>query len=67
MLKLLGNLGDGVKSAISKSSELEVTTSGTTKILMLKLSGYLSSSHKAAKVGNANVACGAFDISTYSI
>ena len=44
-----------------------VSTNGATKILTLNLGGYLSSSHEAGKVGNANVALGAFDINTRTV
>ena len=64
LLTLLSSLGGGITDVISQSSELVVTTSGTTKILTLNLGGYLSSSHEAGKVGNANVAFGAFDVNT---
>ena len=64
LLTLLGTLGGGITDVISQSSELVVTTSGTTKILTLNLSGYLSSSHEASNVGAANVAFGAFDANT---
>ena len=63
LLTLLGSLGS-VTDVISNSSELVVTTNGTTKILTLNLGGYLSSSHEASNVGAANVAFGAFDINT---
>ena len=62
LLTQLGTLGGGITDVISQSSELVVTTNGATKILTLNLSSYLSSSHEAGKVGNANVAFGAFDI-----
>ena len=64
LLTLLGSIGGGITDVISQSSELVVTTTGTTKILMLNLGGYLSSSHEASNVGAANVAFGAFDINT---
>jgi hypothetical protein len=60
-------LGGGITDVISQSSELVVTTSGTTKILTLNLGGYLSSSHEAGKVGNENVAFGALDINTRTV
>ena len=52
LLTLLGSIGGGLTDVISQSSELVVTTNGTTKILTLNLGGYLSSSHEAGKVGN---------------
>ena len=55
LLTLLGSIGGGITDVISQSSELVVSTNGTTKILTLNLSGYLSSSHEAGKVGNAKV------------
>ena len=67
LLTLLGTLGGGITDVISQSSELVVSTNGTTKILTLNLGGYLSSSHEAGKVGNANVAFGAFDINTRTV
>ena len=67
LLTLLGTLGGGITDVISQSSELVVTTNGTTKILTLNLGGYLSSSHEAGKVGNANVAFGAFDLNTRTV
>ena len=67
LLTLLGTLGGGITDVISQSSELVVTTNGTTKTLTLNLGGYLSSSHEAGKVGNANVAFGAFDINTRTV
>ena len=67
LLTLLGSIGGGITDVISQSSELAVSTNGSTKILTLNLSGYLSSSHEAAKVGNANVAFGAFDINTRTL
>ena len=39
LLTLLGSLGGGITNLTSNSSELVVTTSGTTKILTLNLSG----------------------------
>ena len=67
LLTLLGTLGGGITDVISQSSELVVATNGTTKILTLNLSGYLSSSHEASHVGAANVAFGAFDINTQTV
>ncbi len=67
LLTQLGTLGGGITDVISQSSELVVTTNGTTKILTLNLGGYLSSSHEAGKVGNANVAFGAFDINARAV
>ena len=67
LLTLLGSIGGGITDVISQSSELVVTTNGTTKILTLNLSGYLSSSHEASHVGAANVAFGAFDINTRTV
>lgn len=67
LLTLFGILGGGITDVILQNSELIVTTNGTSKILTLNLSGYLSSSHEAGKVGNANVACGAFDINTQTV
>ena len=67
LLTQLGTLGGGITDVISQSSELVVTTNGTTKILALNLGGYLSSSHEAGKVGNANVAFGAFDINARTV
>ena len=60
-------MGGGLTDVISQSSELVVATNGTTKILTLNLSGYLSSSHEASHVGAANVAFGAFDINTRTV
>ena len=59
---LLGSIGGGITDMISQSSELVVTTNGTTKVLTLNHSGYLSTSHKAARVGNQTVKFGAYDI-----
>jgi hypothetical protein len=67
LLTMIGALGGGITDVISQSSELVVTTNGTTKILTLNLSGYLSSSHEASHVGAANVAFGAFDINTRTV
>ena len=67
LLTLLGTLGGGITDVISQSSELVVATNGTTRILTLNLSGYLSSSHEASHVGAANVAFGAFDINTRTV
>ena len=67
LLTLLGTLGGGITDVISQSSDLVVSTNGATKILTLNLGGYLSSSHEAGKVGNANVAFGAFDINTRTV
>ena len=67
LLTQLGTLGGGITDVISQSSELVVTTNGTTKILALNLGGYLSSSHEASHVGAANVAFGAFDINTRTV
>ena len=66
-MELLENLGGEITDVISQSSELVVSTNGATKILTLNLGGYLSSSHEAGKVGNANVALGAFDINTRTV
>ena len=60
LLTLLGTLGGGITDVISQSSELVVATNGTTKILTLNLSGYLSSSHEASHVVSANVAFRAY-------
>ena len=67
LLTLLGTLGGGITDVISQSSELVVATNGTTRILTLNLSGYLSSSHEASHVGAANVAFGVFDINTRTV
>ena len=67
LLTLLGTLGGGITDVISQSSDLLVTTSGTTKILTLNLSGYLSQSDEASNVGVADVAFGAFDINTRTV
>ena len=40
LLTLLGTLGGGITDVISQSSELVVTTNGTTKVLTLNLGGY---------------------------
>ena len=40
LLTLLGTLGGGITDVISQSSELVVTTNGSTKILTLNLGGY---------------------------
>ena len=44
LLTLLGTLGGGITNVISQSSELVVTTNGTTKILTLTLGGYSTTS-----------------------
>ena len=67
LLTMIGTLGGGITSVISQSSELVVSTKGTTEILTLNLSGYLSSSHEASHVGAANVVFGAFDTNTRTV
>ena len=67
LLTLLGSIGGGITDVISQSSEIVVSTNGSTKILTLNLGGYLSSSHEASNVGAANVAFGAFDINTRTV
>ena len=47
LLTLLGSLGS-VTDVISNTSELVVTTSGTTKILTLNLGGYVTSTALAS-------------------
>ena len=42
LLTLLGSLGGGITDLTSNSSELVVTTNGTTKILTLNLGGYVT-------------------------
>ena len=67
LLTLLGTLGGGITDVISQSSELVVATNGTTKILTLNLSGYLSSSHEASNVGAGDVTFEAVDINTRTL
>ena len=43
LLTLLGSLGGGITNLTSNSSELVVTTDGTTEILTLNLGGYMTS------------------------
>ena len=42
LLTLLGSIGGGITDAISQSSELVVSTNGTTKILTLNLGRYVT-------------------------
>ena len=56
LFTLLGTLGGGINDVISQSNELVVTTNGTTKVLTLNPSGYLSTSHEAGKVENTHLA-----------
>lgn len=68
VLMLLGSIGAGTIDVISQSSELVVSTTGTTEILTLNLGSYMSSWHEDSHVGAAKVGFGGvFDIITQPV